>query len=599
GQGSQLQVLGRLKDGTDEEQAQLELATIASRLAEAYPETNEGIGANIRTISENDTGPELIAILTAMQIATIFVLLIACANVANLLLSRAALRTKEAAVRTALGGSKLRVMAPFFAEALVLATIGATIGLAIAKLGISLFDSATQDVGKPYYMKFAMDLPILFYVIGITAFTALVAGIAPAWQIGRVDINGVLKDEARGSSSFHGGKISRVLVIGEIALSCALLVGAGLMTKSIVSFRNYDFPFETEQIFTARLGLFEAAYPEADDRLQFFDRLETRLKSIPNAELTALSSNLPGNGMGSFTIAIEGNTYETEQEYPRARSASITDGYFETLGVQILQGRNFQFTDNADAPKVAIVNQKFAKTHFPDTDPVGRRFREGTEETAENWVTIVGVVPDLLMGGIGNDDTDPAGYYVPLKQRDTRFVSIFAKPRGGNPMDLAADVRTSVLALDGELPLYWVQTLKASVDENGWFYTVFGTLFIVFGIAALFMASVGLYAVLAFNVSRRIHEMGIRMALGAAAQDVVNLVLKQGMIQMAVGLVIGMAMAFGLSSVMTILMFEMNTRDPMVFIGIVLLIAVVGALASFIPARRATKVDPMVALRYE
>ncbi|MCH7778472.1 MAG: ABC transporter permease, partial [Gemmatimonadetes bacterium] len=324
GTGPSMTVFGRLKDGVTVEQARLEFAMIAQRLAQEYPESNEGVGTVFVTFVENDTGPELKAVFGAMQVATIFVLLIACANVANLLLARAATRTKEAALRSALGASRLRVMMPVFSEAVMLSLAGAVLGIGIAYLGVGLFDAATADVGKPYYMEFAVDVPILAFVVAVTALTAVLAGAAPAFQMSQTDVSSVLKDESRGSSSFHAGKLSKVLVVSEIALSCALLVGAGLMTKSIVQLRNYEFDFATEDVFTAEVGLFETDYPDREARGRFFTDLEQRLEAIPGAQSVALATNLPGLGGGGRRFAIEGETYETDQDYPVARVASIT-----------------------------------------------------------------------------------------------------------------------------------------------------------------------------------------------------------------------------------------------------------------------------------
>ena len=599
GTGPSMTVFGRLKDGVTVEQAQLEFAMIARRLAQEYPESNEGVGTVFVTFVENDTGPELKAVFGAMQVATIFVLLIACANVANLLLARAATRTKEAALRSALGASRLRVMMPVFSEAVMLSLAGAVLGIGIAYLGVGLFDAATADVGKPYYMEFAVDVPILAFVVAVTALTAVFAGAAPAFQISKTDVNSVLKDEARGSSSFHAGKLSKVLVVGEIALSCALLVGAGLMTKSIVQLRNYAFDFATEDVFTARVGLFENDYPDRQARARFYRDRVQRLEAIPGAQSVALTNSLPGLGSGGRAFAIEGKTYETDQDYPTARTASITPNFFRTFDVDIRRGRDFTLQDDADAPEVVIVNQRFAERFFEGEDPIGRRIREGRADSEAEWKTIVGIAPNLGMNGMGNNQTDPAGYYTPVEQGDIMFMSLTVRTRGGAPLTITPDVRRAVRSVDTDLPIYSVFSMDERIKRDAWFYNVFGTLFIVFGAAALFMASVGLYGVLSFSVSRRTQEMGIRMALGATARDVIKLVLRQGLAQLGVGLAIGLAMAFGLSNIVAFIMFDVQPRDPMVFGSIVVVITLVGLLASFVPARRATRVDPMEALRYE
>ncbi len=597
--GPQFQVVGRLKDGMTLDQAALDLSLVAQRLAQEYPESNEGVGVAFANFIDQAIGDEADPIFMAMQIATIFVLLIACANVANLLLARAALRTKEAAVRTALGAHRLRVALPLFSEAAVLSVGGAILGIAIAFIGVDLFDRATTGIGKPYFMEFAVDLPILGFVVAVTVLTAFASGAIPSIQTARTDVNSILKDENRSSSSFRASKLSKVLVIGEVALSCALLVGAGLMTKSITKLNNYNFEFDTEQIFTARVGIFETDYETQEKRSRFFRDLEERLQTVPGAKSVALTDLLPTVCCNRNRLGIEGEVYETDQDYPIANVASVSPGFFEAFGVNVLRGRNFSLMDNADAASVAIVNQRFAERFFPGEQPIGRRFREGASASEQEWKTIVGVVPTALMESFDPDEDDPAGYYVPLAQRDRRFVSIVIPVAGGAPLGITPDVRAAVRAVDSNLPIYWVRDMPEVIHQETWFYNVFGTLFIVFGVAALFLASVGLYGVLAFSVSRRVQEMGLRMALGAEGKDVIRLIVREGAIQLGIGLTLGLGLAFAVSRVVTLLMYDVEPRDPTVFGAIVVTIGVVGITASLIPALRATRVDPIVALRYE
>ncbi len=599
GDGPWFQVVGRLKDGVTTDQAGLDLSLVAQRLEREYPESNQGIGVVFANFVDVAIGDEAIPIFAAMQIATIFVLLIACANVANLLLARAALRTKEAAVRTALGGNKLRVALPLFSEAAALSIGGAVLGIAIAFVGVGLFDRATTGLGKPYYMVFAVDLPILGFVIAVTVLTAFASGILPSVQTARADVNSVLKDESRGSSSFRSSKVSKLLVIGEVALSCALLVGAGLMTKTITKLNNYQFSFETERVFTARVGIFETDYPTPDDRKRFWADLKQRLETMPGIESAALTNMLPASCCSRRRFAIEGETYATDQEHPRVNTASVSADFFRTFDVAVLRGRDFSLADDVDAAGVVLVNQRFAERFFPGQDPLGRRVREGTSESAEEWRTIVGIVPNMKMESFDSEETDPAGYYVPLAQRDLSFVSIALRVRGGPPLAVTPDVRAAVRGIDSDLPLYWVRDMPEVIRQETWVYSVFGTLFIVFGIAALFLASVGLYGVLSFSVSRRIQEMGLRMALGAKAKDVVRLVVREGAVQLGVGLALGLGLALAVTRVVALLMYDVEPHDPTVFGATVVTILLVGILASLVPALRATRVDPMVALRYE
>ena len=595
--GPGFQVFGRLRDGVTEDAAALEMSLIADRLARTYPETNTGVTTRFRSFIEQDTGDQLVAVFGGMQVATLFVLLIAIANVSNLLLARATLRTREAAVRTALGASRLRVVLPFFAETVVLAAMGTVLGTAIAYGGIRLFDGATQNVGKPYYMVFALDLPVLAFVAGIAALTAVLAGSAPAYHVLKTDLNATLKDESRGSGVL-GGRLTRVLVTAEIALSCALLIGAGLMVKSIVKLRGYDYPYATENIFTARVGLFETEYPDTASRRRFFHELQARLGALPGVRAVALTTELPADA-SSRDIEIAGEVY-SGRDRPSARTAVISTGFFDTFGVRVLRGRDFTESDDAGAPAVAIVNQAFVERFFPGQDPLGRRFAERLDgDRFSDPLTIVGVVPDLRMEGFDPDRPDPSGYYVALAQRDVRFVSMALHVPRGDAMGLTPMVREAVRALNPNQPIYNVESMAGVVRRESWFYYVFGTLFIVFGAAALFMATVGLYGVLSFSVSRRMKEMGIRMALGATGRDVIGLVLRQGGRQLAVGLSLGLLAAFGLTRVVGILMFEVAPRDPPVFTMVVLVITATGVLASLVPAHRATRAEPVTALRYE
>lgn len=595
--GQRSQVFGRLKAGVSFDQAGLELAQIAGRLAKAYPEQNGGYGTRFRSFVADNTGPEIIAVFGGMQVATIFVLLIAIANVANLLMARATLRTREAAVRSAIGASRWRVVAPFFAETLVLAVIGALVGTAIAYVGVTIFNGATANVGKPYYMVFKLDLPILLFVAGVTAVTALVAGAAPAFYVLKTDVNACLKDEGRGTGVL-GGRLTRILVAAEIALSCALLVGAGLMVRSIGKLRNFQYPFQVERIFTARVGLFDSEYPDTAARRGFFRRLEQQLRSLPGVEGAALATSLPLRS-GQNSIAIAGQSY-AQGNHPESREVTIGPGYFSTVGATLSSGRDFGVEDRVGTPLVAIVNRSFVKKFFPDGNALGQRFAQVyRRDSLGAWITIVGIVPDLKMEGFSTSQREPAGFYLPLAQNDPRFVSVILRSAGPDPMALAPAVRRAVATLNPNLPIYQVDSMQGVIRQESWFYYVFGNLFIVFGAAALFMATVGLYGVLAFSVSRRTRELGIRMALGASARDVTRLILRQGGRQIVVGLVLGLAIAFGLTGVIRILMFEVAPRDPPVFAVVVLVIMGVGLLASLIPARRATGVQPVVALKSE
>jgi predicted permease len=370
------------------------------------------------------------------------------------------------------------------------------------------------------------------------------------------------------------------------------------MVKSIVRLKTYDYPFATRSVFTARAGLFETGYPTRERREAFWRALLQGLQSMPGARAAALATSLPGDVPGGVPVAIEGATYPTEQDYPRAGSAMITPGFFQTFDVTMRQGRAFTAQDDSAAPPVAIINEEFARRYFPGTDPVGRRIRPGTTDSLP-WTTIVGVAPTLYVQGFDPENDNLSAYYVPVGQRDPRFLTLVVRGSGADGTALAPGVRNVVQSVDPDLPIYNAYTMLGYIEVNTWFYDVFGTLFIVVGVVALFMASVGLYGVLAFSVSRRVREMGIRMALGATARDVLRLVMRQGGTQIGTGLAIGLVLAFGLSRVVRVIMFDVRPTDPAVFGAIVLVITLVGMAASLVPARRATVVDPAVALRHE
>jgi len=598
GEGTTLEVFGRLRDGVSSDAALADLAAVAAQLALDYPDSNEGVGVTIQPFTREFVGDEAVALLFTMLGAVFLVLIIACANVANLLLARAALRGKEVAVRSALGATRRRVMMQMLTEALVLAAIGGALGIGLAYVGIGVFRDVIAVADPPFWMQFGLLPPVLIFVAGVTVFAAVVAGVMPAVQASGTDINAILKDESRGSSGMRIGRLSRGLVMLEIALSVALLSAAGLMVKSVTNLRTTDFGFDRENVFTARLGLFETVYPDVDARRRFFADLQERLATVPDAEAATLTTSLPGVGACCWRITPEGQTFDRDQDYPLAARVATMPGFMETFGIAVRSGRSIERQDGPDALPVAVVNDVFERAFFPD-GAVGKRVRVGTADSEEPWRTIVGVVGSRFMGGIGNgENADRPGIYVPLAQDDARFVSLAVRTRG-NPMEATAGVRSVVESVDSDLPLYFVQTMDDAIRLNTWFYDIFGSLFIIFGAAALFLASIGLYGVMSFAASRRTQEVGIRMALGAQPGDVVRMIVRQGLLQIGIGVTVGLVLAFGLSRLLQTLLFEVSPNDPLILATIVGILTISGLLASFIPARRASRVDPMVAFRYE
>jgi len=598
GGGTSLFVFGKLKQGVSVDQAATELNGIAQRLAAAYPDTNEGVGVTLMPFTDMFLNDQTRGLLLTMLGAVSLVLLIACANVANLLLARAAVRAKEVGIRTAMGASRWRVVSQMVAEALALALLGGALGACLAGVGVELFDRAVVDTDPPFFMRFVLDAPILLFILAISAVSAVLAGGIPALKASGMDVNTILKDESRGSSSLRIGRLSNVLVVGEIAMSMGLLVSAGLMIKSITTLKDLDMGFDADAVFTARVGLFESEFPDTVARRRFYEDLGTRLQDLPGVQAASLGTTLPGLGSGQTPFAVEGQAYAEDRDYPLGWYGQVAPKYFDAAGVEVTLGRDFLPGDGGDSDPVTIVNDSFAQKYLAGGSPLGRRIRVGDSSSTEPWRTVVGVVPDAYMQGVGNPDQGPAGFYVPLQQSDARFMSILARGPA-NPMTLTAAVRDAVSAVSPDTPIYFVDTLADRIADNTWAYNVFGVLFMVFGGVALFLASVGLYGVMAFSVGRRTPEVGIRMALGAEARQVMSLMLRQGLVQIFAGLLLGLGLALVLSRALSQMLFQVSAADPAVYALVSLVLVATGLAASAVPARRATQVDPLTALRSE
>ena len=593
GQGNWLTVVGRLKDGVTLESATTDVRTIAERLARDYKETNEHITASVLGFVDADMGPEPRQLLYTMLGAVFFVLLIACANVANLLLDRAAHKSKEVGIRTALGATRSAVIRQFLTEAFVLSAIGAVFGTILAWVGVQLFNSAIVDAQPPFYIDIALHPPVIAFVVLMSLFATMFSGIIPAYQSSRADLNEVLKDETRGSSSLKIGKMSKALVVFEVALSCGLLVASGLMIKSVSKLRLMDPGFRRENIFTARVG-FPAAYTDTAMQKQFYLQLRERLLQVPGAKSAAIMAALPSLGGNGGNFTIEGVTYNEERDVPNSGWNSVSPGFFETFEVRPIKGRLLNDSDREAGLPVAVVNQAFAEQYFKGKDALGGRIRRGGRTSTQPWLTIVGIVPTLFSGD-PEEPREPV-YYVPLSQNHMTFASM-AVQTTGVPLAITQQVRQTVMAINPDIPIYNVYSMEVAFARPTWFIRVFGTMFMIFGVIALFLASVGLYAVMSFAVSRRVREVGIRMALGAQARDVVRMIFGTGAWQLGIGLVLGLGLAYGVANLLTIILFDVQPRDPTVFGSVVVVLSMAGVAACLIPARRATRVDPLVALR--
>ena len=593
-EGRRLEVFGRLKPGVTMAGAGANLAAITRRLGAEYPATNKGIIPLLKPYTEEFIGPEVSAMLYTMLAGVFGVLLIACANVANLLLARTALRSREVAIRTALGASRRRLVAQMLCETGVMALIGAVLGLVIAAVGIRLFNDAMADSRPPFWIDVRLHPPVLLFSLGLALTASVAAGLAPALQASGDRMYDVLKDESRSAAGFRLGRFSKGLVLAEVSLSCALLVAAGLMTKSVVRLRNVDWGFASKQVFTAEIAMLESAHPDTAKRVAFLDDLLPRLDAIPGVHAAAIASTIPGEDGNFAFVAIEGRAYAAEQDYPEMRYSAVSPRFFEIFNARPLQGRVLEDADRPGTLPVAVVNASFARTHFPNESPIGRRIRFGQADSKEPWRTIVGVVPDRNMDGVDNEE--PEGLYVPLSQRPHELLSLVATA-DGNPMTVTAQVAAAVAQLDPDLPVFNILSHAELVARRTWYYRVFGMLFMVAGLVALFLAAIGLYGVMAFSVSRRRHEFGVRMALGASAQAILRMVLGQGLRQLAIGIAVGLGMGMLLARGLQVVLFGVDPADAQVYAGIVAVLGLTGVAACVIPARRATRIEPWIALR--
>jgi putative ABC transport system permease protein len=593
-------VVGRLLEGVTMEQADAQMDQIAARIAAEYPETNEGVSVWVQSYEDAVMPPPIVAALWLMLLAVFGVLLVACFNVTNLLLARAAVRSREVAVRSALGAARGRIVRQLMVEAGLIAVLGGALGVVLAWIGIETFNAVIVDIEKPYWIDVRLDAPTLLFTLAISAFAALAAGTLPAIRASGAKLHEVLQDETRGTSSFRIGRMSSALVVGEIALSCALLVSAGMMVKSVVNLRALDMGFDADRIFTARVGLFDTDYPDDASRWRFYDRLARDLAAEPGVASAALTTSLPASGGALVRIGLEGAVYPEPRDRPLSYVASVTPEYFDALGVPVLEGRPFDERDVSGSVDVALVNESFAGTHFDTDSPLGRRFQDGAEGP---WLSVVGVVPDVFIAGGGPGFGQAAEikeqYFRPIAQvPGIRFVSLVARTQG-DPAGFGAAARDVVSRIDPSLPIYFVRSMQETVAAGTWGYGLFGSLFTIFGLVALFLAAVGLYGVMAFSVSRRTQEMGVRMAMGARTRNILGLILGNGMKQLGVGVVVGLALGALLVQPMKVIFYQVEPTDPLVYLTIILTLGASGLLACLLPARRAMRVQLVDALRPE
>jgi putative ABC transport system permease protein len=591
-----LRVVGRLKSGVSPKQADAEMSAIAARLQESYPQSNAGWGANIISLHASIVGDVRAALLILLG-AVCFVLLIACANVANLLLARAATRQKEVAIRTALGASRPRIIRQLLTESVLLSAVGGAFGLLLAVWGVKLLIAISPD-DIPRVSEINLDGRVLIFAVVISLLTGLIFGLAPALQASKLNLNESLKEGGRGSSEgFHRNRVRSLLVVSELALALVLLIGAGLLIKSFIRLQSVNPGFNSENVLTEQLSLPYNRYRTPQSRVAFFDQLMSRLESLPGVQSAGLTLNLPLNGGGVSAwhgVVLEGRPI-TLEETTQTENRIISPSYFRTMGIRLLQGREFTAQNNRqDAPPVVIVSDTLASRFWPGEDPVGKRIQFGHDESFAREV--VGVVGDIKRFGL--ESSDDWATYIPYAQQPWTNMVIVARA-ASDSASLAGAIKGAVQAVDKDQPIHNIKTLD-TVIANSTSQRRFNLLLLgAFASVALVLAAVGIYGVMSYSVTQRRHEIGIRMALGATSTDVLKLVVGHGLMLALIGVSIGVGAAFAVTQVLESFLYGVSATDPLTFAGTALLLAAVAVMASFIPARRATKVDPCVALRYE
>jgi putative ABC transport system permease protein len=587
----------RLKPGVTIEQAQAEMNTIASRLQQQYPETNNQRGIRLASLSQESVEqirPALLILLAAVG----FVLLIACANVANLMLARAAARQKEIAIRTALGAGRLRIIRQLLTESVLLSLLGGVCGLLLALWGIDLLLASMPRefaLGIPGWNQIGLDYRVLGFTLAVSVLTGILFGLFPSWQASKYDLNESLKEGGKSSASSSRKRFRSALVVSEVTLALVLLVGAGLMMRSLLHLMDVKPGFDPQKLATLRLALPQARYSNDEQVVSFYSQLTRRLKSVPGVESVSTIDMMPmGGSGGTISFLIEGRPAPPQGEYPEANARTSSPGYFQTMRIPVLKGRDFSEHDTVNTPLVVVINETMARKYWPNEDPLGKRLLSPGNRMPP--AEVIGVVGDIKHFGLD----DHAEEYVYTSAIQTPGNSMFVVVRTAtDPVSMTATLRKEVQSLDKELPVFDVKPMEQRITESAGSRRLVMFLLGIFAIVALLLASVGIYGVMAYAVTQRTHEIGIRMALGARRGDILRLVIRQGMLLVLLGVTLGLLVSFAVTRFMAGMLFGVTANDPATLTGVSLLLAVIAFIACLIPARKATKVDPMVALRYE
>lgn len=601
--GNSLRVFARLKDGVTLQQAQAEMAGITARLEQQYPGTNRNVQVvSLREKVVGNIRPALLVLLGAVG----FVLLIGCANVAHMFLARSAARQREIAVRAALGAIRWRVLRQFLVESVLIALLGGACGLLLALWGTRvLIALGPQEI--PRLATIGVDQTVLLFVLLVSLLTGLLFGMLPAWKASAANVSEALKEGERGSSEGLGrNRLRSLLVSSEFAFAVILLAGAGLMIRTFIAVQNIDPGFDPHNVLTMMVRILGTEETAAGRTGPFYQQVLQKVSAIPGVQSASAINHLPLAGdQWGFSFHVDGRPIERPGEAPVATFRAVFPGYFNTMRIPVLQGRDFSEADNTSVPDVVVINDYIARRYWPGEDPIGKRITFDDPQKNPSWVTVIGVVKNTVRSNWVNPAEEEL--FVPYLQSKSylqnpsgpfAYITLVVRTTG-DPASLASTVQAAIHSVDRNVPIAEVQTMEQVVTEatgeSRFYLTLLGT----FACVALILAGVGIYGVMSYSVSRRIHEMGIRMALGAQREDVLKLVVWHGVVLAIAGIAVGLAGALALTRLMSGLLYGTKPADPATFAAAVAVLGLVAIVSSYIPARRASKVDPMVALRYE
>jgi putative ABC transport system permease protein len=590
-QARYVEAIARLKPEVSPAQAQSEMTAIAARLAQEHPDANAGWTITVKPLLDFVVG-DVKTVLWVLFGAVALVLLIACANVTNLLLARATTRQKEMAVRAALGAGRARIVRQLATESLLLALLGALAGWPLASWGLRAL-LATAPADLPRLASVSIDNRALLFTFGVTLLTAFIFGLAPALQVLKFDSNPALKDQR--TRSVRQQRIGNLLIASEVALALMLLVGGGLLLRTVWRLNQVDPGFDVRNALAVTIQLPEKKYVEPQQVARFSEQLVQQVSTLPGVAGTGVARILPIVHDLPTGFYFDRRPRGKDNELPQTNYSAVSPGYFKAMGIPLIAGRAFTEHDTLDAPRVAIVSQTLAQRFFPDGDALGKRINVNTGP--ESYREIVGIVGDVKQNGL-TKETKPHAYE-PFAQAPNQFMTLIVRSTSTDPASLVPAVRSQVLTLDSELPLQRVITLDRVISNSIRQQRFTSLVLSIFAGVALLLAAAGLYGVISYSVAQRTHELGIRVALGAQVKDVMQLVLRQGMAVVVIGEVIGLIGAFALTRLLGGLLFGVTPTDAVTFVAVTAGLTIVALLACYIPARRATKVDPLVALRYE